>query len=255
MGWYLFIFRQGPCLARLQQCRSKMPFDGKPVSMTSRLGVLCVLLAIVVAACSPSGSSSGNEAANSLGGSGAADGETNPTIAINNEPAIALPDFGSPGELEQALISYGECVEESFPIAMRFRVDPFVGLYTEIDSQREDEGDLVDQVAATCLRRLDLDRRLSVYMQEHPLSPADESELVAEFVSCANSVSPAAADFVSATSLDSLDSVTRLIIELVPSGGDVPMDDLLALSECEVAITGPRRVFDDGHPWFAAAEN
>lgn len=235
-----------------------MWFARQPVDM-SRFGTLCVVLALVLAACSQSGSNSGDEGLASVVESGAADGETDGetkvTTSDNNEPEIALPDFESTGELEQALISYGECVEESFPIAMRFRVDPFVGLYTEIGSQREEEGDLVDQVDATCNRRLDLDRRISLYMVENPLSPADESKLVDEFVSCADTVSATAADAVSTANLDSLDSVAKFIIDLVPEAGELSTDDLFSLGDCEQSISGPRRVFDDGHPWFTTGED
>lgn len=99
-----------------------------------------------------------------------------------------LPDFSDPAELEEAVASFGECVEQSFPIVIRFRADPFDGMSTEVASQREEDGERVDRVTAECNAQLDLDRRLNEYQAEHPMSAAERRQLVDEFVSCARDV-------------------------------------------------------------------
>jgi hypothetical protein len=141
-------------------------------------------------------------------------------------------------------------VEVSFPIVMRFRTDPFLGLSTEVGSQRKEEGDRVDRVVAQCMARLDLDRRLSVYQLAHPMSSADELELVDNFVLCARATSSAVADLVSEASLDSYDSVVAFVTALTPPNSGLPPHVLFAVSDCQQQMTGPTRVFRDGHPWF-----
>jgi hypothetical protein len=200
-----------------------------------RVSRLSVLLGIALAACS----------APNTGG---------PMVTTTGVPgpAVTLGDFGSSAELIQALVAYGECVEQRFPIIIRFRADPFIGLSTQIGSQREDEGDLVDEVAEVCNRRLDLDRRISAYQVEHPLSSEDEDKLVAEFISCAGALSPAVAESVASANLETLDSVERFISILSPH--DLSSQDLIALSDCDQEMTGPEWVFTDGYPWFTSQD-
>ena len=75
----------------------------------------------------------------------AGDGDAPRVTAENLDPPIALPDFDGPDDLEQALTRFGECVEESFPIVLRYRTDPFLGMSTEISFRHRDEGELVEQ--------------------------------------------------------------------------------------------------------------
>ena len=153
-------------------------------------------------------------------------------------------------ELEQALVSFGECVERNFPVVMWFRSDPFVGLSHEVSSQRKEDGDLVDRVISQCMARLDLDRRLSAYLLEHPLSPDDERELVDDFISCAGSTSAAIANLVSQANLETLDSVFEFVASLPPTNSGIPAHSLIAVSDCQEEMIGPKRVFREGHPWF-----
>jgi hypothetical protein len=171
-------------------------------------------------------------------------------ITASTDRAVArLPDLEDPGELEEALVSFGKCVEESFPIVMRFRADPFVGLSTEVGSQRKEDGDRVDDVVANCMAQLDLDRRLSVYQSEHPASPDQQGELLDDFISCASGISTEISDRVSESNLD-FGSVMGFVAEVGPPTAGLPGEDLVAVTKCMEEITGPERVFMNGHPWF-----
>lgn len=183
---------------------------------------------------------------------GPEDGPISPVSIIErpaNDPEIPLPDFESAGELEQAVLLFGECVEESFPIVIRFRGDPFLGLYTEVGSQDAGDGDLVDSVTATCTRDLDLDRRLSAYQEDSPLSLADEERLVDEFEACAAGLSELANEAVVEAELDSYESIVQLEVELFEIPG-LSNDDLIGISDCARSLVGPERIFADGHEWF-----
>lgn len=162
--------------------------------------------------------------------------------------AERLPDFNDAAELERAVTSFGECVEESFPIVIRFRADAFNGMDTEVTSRREDEGERVEKVTAECNARFDLDRRLGAYQSENPISPADRQRVVDDFVSCAHGVSPGISDRVSEANLDSETSVMRFVSQLLPQ--QLTRDELLGVSDCQANMTGPEWVFADGHPWF-----
>lgn len=164
--------------------------------------------------------------------------------------AVSLPDFSDSADLERALVSFGECVEQSFPIVMRFRADPFIGLSTEVGSQRKEDGERVDRVVSGCMGQLDLDRRLSAYQGEHPISPAEQRKLVEDFVSCVGAISPELSDLATGANLDSLNSVMTFVSELRPQNAGQSADGLIAVSECHSELTGPERVFSDGHPWF-----
>lgn len=170
------------------------------------------------------------------------------TTAATDRAAVSLPDFSDSAELEKALVSFGECVEQSFPIVMRFRADPFIGLSTEVGSQRKEDGERVDRVVSGCMGQLDLDRRLSVYQGEHPISPADQRELVEDFVSCVGAISPEVSNLASGANLASLDSVMTFVSELPPQNAGRTEDE--PVSECHSELWGPERVFIDGHPWF-----
>ena len=76
------------------------------------------------------------------------DSETTVTTAATDRASTRLPNLGDPAELEEALVAFGECVEESFPIVMRFRADTFIGLTTEVGSQHREDGDRVDSEVA-----------------------------------------------------------------------------------------------------------
>lgn len=175
-----------------------------------------------------------------------------PTVitTATDRATTRLPDFGDPGELEDALLSFGECVEKSFPIVMRFRADAFIGLTTEAGSQRKEDGERVDGEVADCSEQLDLERRLSAYQSEHPISAADQRELVEDFISCAGAISPEMSDLVSGTNLSSYNSVMRFVSELWPQNAGLTAGELIAVSDCQSEMTGPERVFSEGHPWF-----
>ena len=178
-------------------------------------------------------------------------GATRTVITASSDVApVRLPEFEGPAELEEALVSFGECVEESFPIAMRFRADSFIGLTTAVGSQREEDGDSVDRVVDACSGKVDLDRRLAVYQGEHPISPAEQLGLVDDFISCATAVSPAIAERVSEADLDSLVSVDTLMSDMDPHSDGLTGGELIAVSDCHSEITGPERVFSEGHAWF-----
>lgn len=178
------------------------------------------------------------------------DSETVVTTAATDPASTRLPNFGDPGELEDALVAFGECVEESFPIVMRFRADAFIGLTTEVGSQHREDGDRVDSAVADCMGQFDLDRRLSAYQSEHPISAADQRRLVQDFISCASATSPEMSDLVSGANLSSHNSVMSFISELRPQNAGLTGDELVAVSDCEAEMTGPERVFSEGHPWF-----
>lgn len=178
------------------------------------------------------------------------DSETTVTTAATDRASTRLPNFGDPGELEDALVAFGECVEESFPIVMRFRADAFIGLTTEVGSQHREDGDRVDSEVADCMGQFDLDRRLSAYQSEHPISAADQRQLVEDFISCASTISPEMSDLVSEADLSSHNSVMSFISELRPQNAGLTGDELIAVSGCESEMTGPERVFSEGYPWF-----
>ena len=113
------------------------------------------------------------------------------------------PDFNDSAELEAAVASFGECVEQSFPIVIRFRADPFDGMSTEVASQREEDGERVDSVTAECKAQLELERRLSAYQAEHPMSAVERRRLVDDFVSCVRTMSPEVSSLVTEANLDS----------------------------------------------------
>jgi len=161
-----------------------------------------------------------------------------------------LPNFGDPEELEETLVALGECVEKRFPIVMRFRADAFIGLTTEVGSQREEDGERIDSEVADCMGHFDLERRLSAYLSEHAISGADQRKLVEDFISCARAVSPEVSDLVSEAALNSHNSVMTFLSELRPQNEVLPADELIAVSDCESEMTGPERVFSEGHPWF-----
>lgn len=176
------------------------------------------------------------------------DSATVVTTAATDRVSTRLPNFGDPGELEDALVAFGECVEESFPIVMRFRADAFIGLTTEVGSQHREDGDRVDSEVADCMGQFDLDRRLSAYQSEHPISAADQRRLVEDFISCASTISPEMSELVNEANLSSHSSVMGFISELLNAG--LTGDELIAVSDCEAEMTGPERVFSEGHPWF-----
>jgi hypothetical protein len=159
-----------------------------------------------------------------------------------------LPDFNDSAELERAVVSFGECVEQSFPIVIRFRAEAFNGMSTEVSSQTEEAGERVENVTGECKAQLDLERRLSVYQSEYPISPADRRQLVDEFISCALGVSPEISSRVSEASLDSETAVMSFVSELRPQ--DLTQNELIGVSDCHSEMTGPEWVFADGHPWF-----
>jgi hypothetical protein len=175
------------------------------------------------------------------------DGAPTVTGATDRAP-VRLPDFTDPEDLEKAVVSFGECVEEIFPIVIRFRPDPFSGMSTEVGSQREDEGDDVDMVVAECMGQLDLERRLGVYQSTYPISSADRQQVLDEFISCADAVLPEISELVSEANLDSESSVTDFVSGFRPSDG--PADEIVGVSDCYSDMTGPERVFSEGHPWF-----
>jgi hypothetical protein len=161
-----------------------------------------------------------------------------------------LPDFDGPEALENAIVGFGECVERSFPIVVRFRPDAFIGLTTEVGSQRQEDGELVDNDVAKCDGEFDLDRRISTYQSAHPISAARDRELVAGFVSCASAVSPTMSELVSGVNLSSHMSVVGFLSDLRSGRAVLTVGELAAVSDCESDMTGPERVFSDGHPWF-----
>jgi hypothetical protein len=171
------------------------------------------------------------------------------TTASETAPT-RLPDLETPAELEETLVTFGECVEESFPIVLRFRAETFIGVTTEIGSQHEADGDQVDAVASDCNARLDLDRRIGAYQGAHPISQSDQQRLADDFVSCASAVSPEVSDLVSRAEPTSYNSVMRFISELHPPDSALTGDELVAVSGCMDDMTGPEVVFSDGYPWF-----
>lgn len=177
--------------------------------------------------------------------------DTEPTVitAAADRASTRLPDFGNPGELEETLVAFGECVEKSFPIVMRFRADAFIGLTTEVGSQRQEDGERVDSVVADCMGRFDLARRLGAYQSEHPISAVDQRELVDDFMSCASAISPEMSDLVAGTEISSHNDVMTFLFELRPPSAFTE-DGLIAISDCESEMTGPEHVFSEGHPWF-----
>jgi len=174
------------------------------------------------------------------------DSETTVTTAATDRASTRLPNLGDPAELEDALVAFGECVEESFPIVMRFRADAFIGLTTEVGSQQREDGDRVDSEVADCMGQFDLDRRLSTYQSEHPISADDQRQLVEDFVSCASTISPEMSALVSGASLSSHNSVMIFISELGPQNAGLTGDELIAVSDCESEMTSvvPRYLID-----------
>jgi hypothetical protein len=81
-------------------------------------------------------------------------------------------------------------------------------------------------------------------------SAADQRQLVEDFISCASTISPEMSDLVSGANLSSHNSVMSFISDLSPQNAGLTGDELIAVSECESEMTGPERVFSEGHPWF-----
>lgn len=163
-------------------------------------------------------------------------------------PGRELPDFSDASELEHAVVAFAQCVEKSFPIAVRFRVDPFLGLSTEVASQRKEEGDAVDRVSAACNARFDLDRRLSAFQTAHPVTPEQDRALASDYVDCVKSVSAQVAVSLVDAAPTSYEDVLRFASTLDPT--NVPPPTLVAVSACQAELEGTRQVFSTGHPWF-----
>jgi hypothetical protein len=183
-----------------------------------------------------------------LAGCSSVDGSTRITGATDIAPE-RLPDFNDPEELAGAVVSFGECVEKSFPIVIRFKADAFNGMSTEVSSQSEEDGERVESVTAECKAQLDLERRLSVYQSEYPISSADRRRMVDGFISCALAVSLEISSRVSEANLDSETAVMDFVSELHPQ--DLTQDELIGVSDCHSEMTGPELVFAEGHLWFA----
>ncbi len=176
------------------------------------------------------------------------EGSVRVTAAGGNVPA--QPDIESPEELEALFIEFGECVEEGFPITMRFRTDHFVGFETEIGSRLESEGDAVDRAYAGCSNRLDLDRRISAYQSANPLTPQGDKTLAAEFVACVSNISSGAATRVADANIDTYEAAERFVFSTGTMTTGLNREELLGISACISETVGEQRVFADGHPWF-----
>lgn len=139
-------------------------------------------------------------------------------------------------------------MEDSFPIVIRFRADAFDGMYTEVASQREEDGERVEIVTAECKAQFDLERRLSAYQVKYPVSPADRRQVVDEFISCALGVSPEISSRVSEANLDSEAAVMDFVFGL--HALDLTGDQLASVSDCQLEMNGPEWVYAEGHSWF-----
>lgn len=168
--------------------------------------------------------------------------------AASDQAPERLSDFVDSSELQSAVEAFGHCVEDDFPIVIRFRPEPFNGITTDVASQRMDEDDAVQMVTAKCMAQLDLQRRLSAYQSAHPLSPADLHRLIDEFVSCASDISVEIGARASEANLSSHQSVMRFVGDLNSRG--FTSDELVGVSDCEAEMIGPEWVFDEGHPWY-----
>ncbi len=169
---------------------------------------------------------------------------------MNAGPPVPLPDLEDPAELDSTIVAFAQCVEESFPIVVRYRPDAFIGMITEVTSQLRDEGDLVDVAVADCNARFDLDRRIGAYQAANEISEDQNRSLVAGFVSCADGVSPTVSELVSDARLLTHVSVGNLVADLSPGRAGLTGDELVAVSECASDMTGPEHVFSSGHSWF-----
>jgi hypothetical protein len=174
----------------------------------------------------------------------------NVVTTVNDVAPVRLSDFEDPAAMEDAIVGFAQCVEKRFPIVVRFRPDAFIGLTTEVTSQRQEDGELVDSVTATCNGMFDLDRRISAYQESHPISAQEDLGLAQGFVSCASAISPTISDLVAKAHLISHTSVAAFVAELTPGQAGLTASELTAMSDCESNMTGPERVFSQGHLWF-----
>jgi hypothetical protein len=169
---------------------------------------------------------------------------------VGDVAAVRLPNLDDPEALESTIVGFAECVEESFPIVVRFRPGAFIGMTTEVGSQHREDGQLVEAAVADCSAEFDVDRRINVYQMANPISEDQDLDLVAGFVACAANISPTMSKLISQTSLRSHTSIGSFLSELSPVDAGLTADELVAASDCASEVTGPAQVFAEGHNWF-----
>lgn len=208
---------------------------------------LWVAASLLLSACASSGVQAG---AAVTGGTNSAETEVTSIGRDTSQGPDVAPT--TPGELEQLITAFARCVEASFPIVLRFRIDPYTGLTIAVIQQRESEGEAAADVQADCVAKLALDSNIQAYELAHPVSLQAEQEIVAEFVKCAGLVSDRVREILREIPVDTLESVSSVLQAL--SLGEVDdglIADQVAVTECmENARYGPERVFAEGHPWF-----
>jgi hypothetical protein len=220
----------------------------------SKRGILLVALTIAATACSPGNgpiddarvvsfdaSDAGNVTVTTL---------TRDGSSLESPSGIDPPDTGA--ELEQLLIAYAQCVEESFPIAIRFKTDPFFGMSIDVASRFENEGDLVDSVVESCKSDLALDERTLSYQTANPVTPEEEKEAVTEFAACIAGISDWASEAISEATLDTIGSLSAIQDEMyLAVTTDAQLQDLFDVGECyQATLFGAVRVFAEGHDWY-----
>ncbi len=217
-------------------------------------GIAAVALLSIVAAACVAGGQQPNQvvAATAPSETRSAPVTTGPVGVSPDETDLTVDTPTDPARLEQLLVAYARCIEKSFPVVIRFRVDPFFGVNTEVASRLESEGDLVTTVVDSCSRRLDLDAKLGAYQTSNPVTPEQERKAVAEFVSCAAEISDWTAGILSDANLDTIESISDIQDQMyIEAASHENLQDLADVGECYLqALFGEPRVFSDGHDWF-----
>jgi len=216
--------------------------------------VLFVVLAVAATACSPGDIPNDGASVVSFDAS-AASGVTVTTLPRGGVAPRAISGVTPPSssaELEQLLIAYAQCVEESFPIAIRFKTEPFFGLSTEVASRLENEGVLVSAVVESCKSDLALDEMTLAYQTANPVTPEQEKEAVAQFSVCVAGISDWTSQAISEATLDTIGSLSSIQDDMyLMLTGDAQLQDLIDVGECyQFALFGVVRVFAEGHDWY-----
>lgn len=83
--------------------------------------------------------------------------------------------------LEQTVVAFAQCVSKQATIRIRFRSDPYIGLFYAVEAPDPVEGTRLED---RCASESMLGPTVSVFLQSHALGPADISSVIDRFTSC-----------------------------------------------------------------------
>lgn len=147
-------------------------------------------LFIFAVGCTPGSDKSSLKPASSVadGPSGVND-EPDITIVEITENDADLPDDITPELLDQAIISYGRCVGESYDVFLRYRADRFTGLTSEVEPSEGGSVDIdaMDRTMQRCNDEASLDQIAGTYQERVSITGDQSRTIAAEFVACMES--------------------------------------------------------------------